>query len=232
MTSSVVLLPPLINIADEGSGVDFKLFEWRHQPNRAASQLLRTKLNLQETLNVMSVVSRLQAVMDYKTIFIQIKKTTVIFITSYSGPLKMEVLCITWLPILNTKYHIFPPKQICASITSRQSLMLNRVKQKYNGVQITTDQTVETLSSVFPPSWYHIQSGDKRTLPSPPALLIHGGLGVRARCWAGLEAVLAGCVGVGVPRPIAVGAVANGLLVDVHTLPRWDHPVPSKAVGT
>lgn len=36
----------------------------------------------------------------------------------------------------------------------------------------------------------------------------------------------------GVPRPIPVGTVADRLLINVHTLPRWNHPVPSKAVGT
>lgn len=44
--------------------------------------------------------------------------------------------------------------------------------------------------------------------------------------------MLAGSLGVGVPRPVPVGAVAYCPLIHVHTLPGWDNPVPSKAVGT
>lgn len=35
-----------------------------------------------------------------------------------------------------------------------------------------------------------------------------------------------------VPRPILVGAVAGGPLIDGHAFARWDHPVSSEAVGT
>lgn len=81
-------------------------------------------------------------------------------------------------------------------------------------------------------SWYHIQSGNKWTLPSPPALPISGWLGTSAGCQAWLWALLAGGMGMGVPRSVPVGTVAYRLLINVHTLPRWNHPVPSKAVGT
>lgn len=38
-------------------------------------------------------------------------------------------------------------------------------------------------------------------------------------------------MGVGVPRPVLVGAVAHRLLVNDHTLSRWNHPDPSETVG-
>lgn len=38
-------------------------------------------------------------------------------------------------------------------------------------------------------------------------------------------------MGVGVPRPVLVGAVAHRLLVNVHALPRWNHSGPSETVG-
>ncbi len=49
---------------------------------------------------------------------------------------------------------------------------------------------------------------------------------------AGLGALLAGGLGMGVPCPVTVDAVANCLLIDVHALPRWNNPAPSEAVGT
>ena len=79
-------------------------------------------------------------------------------------------------------------------------------------------------------SRYHIQSRNIRIPRSPPAaVFVRGGLGGRQ---AGLGALLAGGLGVGVPRPVPVGAVAYCPLIDVDALSRWDHPVPSKAVGT
>lgn len=81
-------------------------------------------------------------------------------------------------------------------------------------------------------SWYHIQSGNERTPPSPPALCIPRWLGMGAGCQAGLGALLAGGMGMGVPRPVPVGTIAYRLLINVHALPCWNHPVPSKAVGT
>lgn len=35
-----------------------------------------------------------------------------------------------------------------------------------------------------------------------------------------------------VPRPVPVGAVARGPLIDGHALARGDHPVSSETVGT
>lgn len=81
-------------------------------------------------------------------------------------------------------------------------------------------------------SWYQIKSGNKWALPSPPALLIPGGLGAGGGLSAELGPLLAGGLGVGVPRPVPVGAVAYRLLVNVDPLPTWDHPDPGKAVGT
>lgn len=81
-------------------------------------------------------------------------------------------------------------------------------------------------------SWYHIQPGNKRPPLSPPGPLVSGGLGVGAGGRAGLGALLAGGLGMGVPRPVPVAAVAYRPLINVDTLPRWDHPVPGKAVGT
>lgn len=77
-----------------------------------------------------------------------------------------------------------------------------------------------------------MQSGNKCPPPSPPGLLVPRGLGAGAVCRAGLGALLTGGLGVDVPRPVPVGAVAYCPLINVHAFPSWDHPVPSKAVGT
>lgn len=77
-------------------------------------------------------------------------------------------------------------------------------------------------------SWNCIQSGDERPLPARLDLRLRGGLCDGAGCGT----LLAGCLGVSVPRPVPVGAVAGGLLVDGHAFARWDHLVSSETVGT
>lgn len=47
-----------------------------------------------------------------------------------------------------------------------------------------------------------------------------------------MVAQLAGGVGMRVPRPVPIGAVANGLIVDVDPLPCCYHPAPGEAVWT
>lgn len=91
------------------------------------------------------------------------------------------------------------------------------------------------MRQVSDTSWYDIQPGNVGTAPSsasPLGLIGPGGLGACTGGRAGLRALLAGSLWVGVPRPIPVGAVAHRQLVDVHPLTSWDHPVPSKAIGT
>lgn len=80
-------------------------------------------------------------------------------------------------------------------------------------------------------SRYHVQSGIKRPLPAWLLLRLRGWLRAGVGRGAGLGTLLAGCLGVCVPRPVPVGAVARGPPVDGHTLARWDHPVSSKTVG-
>lgn len=80
--------------------------------------------------------------------------------------------------------------------------------------------------------WDQIQPGYEWPPPSLPGALVTGGVCAGAGRWAGLGVLLAGGVGVGVPRPVPIGAVTDRELVDVHALPCWDHSVPSKAVRT
>lgn len=99
---------------------------------------------------------------------------------------------------------------------------------------VGTDETgpVTELEAQMRPlihhSWYCIQSGNNRPLPARLDLHLHGGL----RAGAGLGALLAGCLGVNVPRPIPVGAVASGPLIDGYAFARWDDPVSRETVGT
>lgn len=81
-------------------------------------------------------------------------------------------------------------------------------------------------------SRYRIQSGNIRPPRPPPGALVPGGPGAAVGRRAGPGAALAGGMRVGVPCAVPVGAVADRLLVNVQALPRWDHPAPSKAVGT
>lgn len=80
-------------------------------------------------------------------------------------------------------------------------------------------------------SRYHIQSGIKRPLPARLLLRLWGWLRAGVERGAGLGTLLAGCLRVCVPRPVPVGAVARGPLINGHTLARWDHLVSSKTVG-
>lgn len=81
-------------------------------------------------------------------------------------------------------------------------------------------------------SRYRVQPGNKGPLPAGLDLRLRGGLRAGAGCGAGLGMLLAGGLGVSVPRPVPVGAVAGGPLVDAHAFARWDHPVSSETVGT
>lgn len=91
------------------------------------------------------------------------------------------------------------------------------------------------------PAWtrwasrYQVQPRDVRTRCFPPALLLlllrgRGGPGVGGL--GGLGPLLAGGVGVGVPRAVLVGAVADRLLVEVDALPGRDHLGPGETVWT